>query len=442
LKAVLTIAGFDASNGAGITKDLEVFSSLGLNGLSVPTSFVLQGPKGTRTITAVSTQLFSQMLRDSEEGFNIAGIKIGVLPEAEHVNLVVDFLAARRSAFVVLDPVRAAKNGVKLMTDGAMAAIERRLLPHVTCITPNLDEAEALLGRRIDGLTDMEWAARELVHRGAKNAVVKGGHLAGKPVDLLFDGRRIVTHDKNRVNKEVHGTGCLFSSSLLSFLAMDYPMAEAFLATEWTMERFLDESRQPAEGGYFYAFPAAVTARDGEKWQVLQAMHMAAERLRTLDVAELIPAVQMNLCYALRAAHDTQDVATFPGRIGQHAGKICFRGMPEFSASSDVARFCLACMKHYPHLRAGMSIRYNETTIAKARNCGMTVIFRGRTKERDDLERPEDKGLDPLVDAALSEARTPPDIICDLGNIGKEPIIGLFARNPRELITKLEMIRP
>jgi hydroxymethylpyrimidine kinase / phosphomethylpyrimidine kinase / thiamine-phosphate diphosphorylase len=442
MKTVLTIAGYDASNGAGVTKDLEVFSSLGFHGLSVPTCLVVQGPAGAATMTPVAVDPFSGMLREVGKDFDITGIKVGILPEARHVEVLTDFLAFHKGAFVVLDPVRAAKNGLRLTTDEAMTAVMERLLPHLTTITPNLDEAAALLGREIDDLNGMEWAARELVRKGAKSALIKGGHLAGEPVDLLFDGERVSTHRKNRTDKEVHGTGCLFSSTLVSFLAMSYPLGEAFSATETAMERLLEESAQPAETGYFYTFPAVSVARDGERWQVLQAMYAAAEQLQRLNVVELIPAVQMNIGYALRDARGVEDVAAFPGRIGHRAGKIFFKGMPEFGASSHVARLCLTCMKHYPFLRAGVDLKYDEGIVEKAKSCGFTVIFWDRMKEPDDIKRKEGMSLDFLVDAALREAKKAPDIIYDHGDVGKEPIIRLFGRDPQELINKMEMIRP
>jgi hydroxymethylpyrimidine kinase / phosphomethylpyrimidine kinase / thiamine-phosphate diphosphorylase len=442
MKAVLTIAGYDASNGAGVTKDLEVFSSLGFHGLSVPTCFVVQGPAGATAMTPVAADLFSETLREVGKDFDIIGIKVGILPEARHVEALIDFLASHQGALVVLDPVRTAKNGLRLTTDEALTVVRDRLLPYLTSITPNLDEAAALFGRKIDDLNGMEWAARELVRKGAKSALVKGGHLAGEPIDLLFDGGRVSTHRKSRSDKEVHGTGCLFSSTLLSFLAMGYPLDEAFSATETAMERLLEESARPAETGYFYAFPAASAARDGERWQVLQAMYAAAERLQRLNVVEMIPAVQMNVGYALRDARAVEDVAVFPGRIGHRAGKILFKGMPEFGASSHVARLCLTCMKYYPFLRAGVDIKYDEGIVEKAKGCGFTVIFWDRMKEPDDVKRKEGKSLDFLVDTALREAKRAPDIIYDHGDVGKEPIIRLFGRDPQDLINKMEMIRP
>jgi hydroxymethylpyrimidine kinase/phosphomethylpyrimidine kinase len=266
VKVVLTIAGHDLSNGAGITKDLEVFASFGFHGLSVPTCFVVQGPRGASAVSAVSSALFAQMLGRAGTDFAADGIKIGVLPGIDHVDSLLDFLTVRPQPAVVLDPVMAAKNGLTLMSDETLRIVRERLLPRLSCITPNLDEASRLLNKDINDLSGMEWAARALVDRGAMSAIVKGGHLAGNPVDLFFDGDRVTTHEKRRIARNVHGTGCLFSSALLSFLVLGYPIAEAFLRTEHTMELLFRESIQPLDKGYFYAHPVALVARGGGNW--------------------------------------------------------------------------------------------------------------------------------------------------------------------------------
>jgi hydroxymethylpyrimidine kinase/phosphomethylpyrimidine kinase len=266
VKAVLTIAGHDPSNGAGITKDLEVFASFGLHGLSVPTCFVIQGPRGASDVTEVADELFSLMLTKIREDFSIAAVKIGVLLKAYQVRCLADFLSSLKAAAVVLDPVRTAKNGLGLMTDEAQRDISEILLPHVTCITPNLDEASKFVGREISDPAGMEWAARELVRRGAKYAIIKGGHLAGEPADLLFDGKEVTISEKKRVARNVHGTGCLFSSTLLSFLTLDYPIVEAFRATGLVIERLLKESTQPLDDGYYYVSPVTSAMRGGGRW--------------------------------------------------------------------------------------------------------------------------------------------------------------------------------
>jgi hydroxymethylpyrimidine/phosphomethylpyrimidine kinase len=441
MKYVLTIAGHDLSSGAGITKDLEVFETLGLHGLSVPTSFVVQGPTGVDGVVPVPIEVFSQMLEKAGEAFLLSGIKVGVLPDAPHVERVAAFLAARKEVPVVLDPVVAAKNEVRLITEAGLKALVERLLPLGLSCTPNLIEAERLVKKKIENVDGMEAAARAISRKGAKHVLLKGGHLGGDPVDLLFDGTRITTYKRRRIERTVHGTGCIFSSGLCAFMASGYPVREAFLETERLIDGLLPESRRPGEGAYYYAFPSHAMSRDAEKWHILQALHDAAARLEEMNMVEMIPAVQLNMGYALREARTAEDVAAFPGRIGSRHGRVYLKGAPEFGVSSHVARLCLTYMKYYPYRRAAVDIRYDEAFVARARKSGLSAVFWDRRQEPDGVKGTEGRSLDFLVESALKAAESPPDIIYDHGDIGKEPIIRLFARDPQELLQKMEMIR-
>jgi hydroxymethylpyrimidine/phosphomethylpyrimidine kinase len=441
MKYVLTIAGHDLSHGAGITKDLEVFASLGLHGMSVPTAYVVQGPKGTSRVEPVPIGVFSEMMETVKDAFPLSGVKVGVLPDAPHVEKVADLLASLGGVPFVLDPVLAAKNGVRLTTEAGQAALAELLLPLGPSLTPNIDEAEALTGGRIGDIAAMEKAARALCAKGARQTVVKGGHIAGAPVDLLFDGVGATTYGRKRVEKTVHGTGCLFSAALLGHMALGYPVKEAFLETERRLDRLFYEAHRPGEGAYYYADPGCVAAMDAERWAVLQAMREAAVRLDELGVADMVPAVQMNMGYALRGAQTTADVAAFPGRIGTRGGKICFKGTPEFGASSHVARLCLTYMRRYPYQRAAVALKYGEAVLARARERGLSAVFWDRRNEPQGVKEKEGSSLDFLVEAALAQTEGPPDIIYDHGDVGKEPIIRLFARDPEELLRKMEMMR-
>lgn len=433
MKNLLTIGGHDLSNGAGITKDLEVFSAYGCHGLSVPTSFVVQGPGGVSSVDTVSIGLFAEMLQRAGEDFALSGVKIGALADELHLEIVAEFLDACVDAPVVLDPIVQAKNGSRLITDEGITAMVERLLPLVTCLTPNLEEAGILLGKKVDGVRAMGRAAKDLAAMGPHSVVVKGGHMSGDPVDVLFDGADVLTHTRKRVGRTVHGTGCLFSSCLLSFLAYGFPPREAFMETERAMDRLIEGSTQPAEGGYFYAAPGADAGLNGRKWEVFQAMVEAAGRLAELDVGGLIPARGMGMGYAALGALTPDDVATFPGGISLRRGRLHI-GTPGFGVFSDAAAVCLACIKHYPFLRSAALIKYDGASVERANQKGLSAVR---------LDKSAASGKEgPIIESALKRTAGPPDLVYDPGSGGREPLIRLFARSPRELIEKMETIRP
>ncbi|OPY02660.1 MAG: Hydroxymethylpyrimidine/phosphomethylpyrimidine kinase [Syntrophorhabdus sp. PtaB.Bin047] len=262
MKSLVSIAGFDASSGAGVVRDVDTFFSFGFHGIAVPTCTVVQGPGGVKRVEASSEGLFRDVLRAATTGIAVKGVKIGVLCDESHVRATAGFLARRRGVPVVLDPVFAAKNGVPLITDEARAACIDVLFEKVTVITPNAEEASAITGVKVRTVKAARKAAEKLRSLGPGAVIVKGGHLEGDPVDILFDGREYLLYRKTRFPRLIHGTGCSFSSALACFLAAGYPLTDAFVATQRYLERLFESSYRIDRKGYFYVSSATEAASD------------------------------------------------------------------------------------------------------------------------------------------------------------------------------------
>jgi len=443
MKNILTIAGYDPSSGAGVSKDLDTFFSLGCHGLSLPTCLVVQGPQGVRDIHPIPLDQFASMLRVVEEEVSVDGVKIGVVWDSPYIEMISKFLKKLKGRPVVVDPIYAAKNGRKLITEEGLKCLVKKIFPLTTLLTPNLEEASLLTGKKIKTLDEAKSCAKELIRLGPRAVVVKGGHLKGAPVDVFFDGKVMFLQEKPRINRQVHGTGCLFSSLLAAFLTNGYALEEAFLAAEKEMEVALERNYfiSRSGGDYSYSSPTLIKASLAERWQVVGSLRQAAEKLLELNPVELIPEVQMNIGYALPQAERVEEVAAFPGRISQSRGKILFKGEPQFGASSHVARLILAMMKHFPQLRACANLRYAQAYVDKARKKNYKVVFFDRRKEPPRLKQAEGKSLDFLMESILKKMDQPPDFIYDRGDVGKEPIIRCFARDPLGLLEKIEKIR-
>jgi len=429
MKTVFSIAGFDPSSGAGISRDLDTFYSLGLHGVAAPTSIVVQGPFGVQDVQAVSYGAFKAILATVQESISVDGIKIGVLLNEQYVEALSNYLPEYPEIPVVVDPVIAAKNGLQLLSDKGLKSLIKLIFPKTMVLTPNLDEASHIIGGTVKTLKDMEACARSLAATGPQSVIIKGGHLRGEPIDLLFDGYECTTWKRKRIDRIIHGTGCVFSSLLTSFLVHGYPIKEAFLASESLMDDLFRESYRITEDGYFYISSGLLNTTLAERWKVIQALREAKERLYLLNPVKCIPETQMNVGYAINSAVGIEDVAAFPGRIGHHDGKICFKGDPLFGASSYVARLILDYMRHVPSMRSAANIRYDKRRLRTAREKGLNIAF---------LERGQ--SLDILLKKNLVNIDNPPDIIYDEGEVGKEPMIRLFSRSPHELLKKMEMI--
>jgi len=251
MKNILTIAGYDPSSGAGIVRDMDTFFSLGIHGLSVPTCTVVQGPKGVAGIHPTPIKLFKELVAMMGKGLPLHGVKVGVGCDASYVRHIAGLMKGKNIPLVI-DPVLSAKNGTELITEKGLKALIKSLFPLATIVTPNIDEASRLCGGEIKTIDDMKEAARLIIKTGPKTVIVKGGHLKGDPIDIFYDGTAFAQKKKRRIKQEVHGTGCSFSSLVVSFLVLGYTLRDAFFAAEDVMEETLKGSYRIDKKGYFY----------------------------------------------------------------------------------------------------------------------------------------------------------------------------------------------
>jgi hydroxymethylpyrimidine/phosphomethylpyrimidine kinase len=225
---VLTIAGSDSGGGAGVQADIKTVMALGGYALTAITALTAQDTVAVHAVHPVPLDFIRlQILRAlGDPGADV--IKTGMLGGPAVIDLVCDLLAGGERPIVV-DPVMVAKGGQSLLADTALDAMRRRLIPLSTILTPNLPEAEALTGHRINGPTDMEGAGRALLAMGAGAVLMKGGHLAGDLlVDLLVTPKAVRAFENPRqLTRHTHGTGCTLASAIATGLAQQMALGDA-----------------------------------------------------------------------------------------------------------------------------------------------------------------------------------------------------------------------
>ena len=230
-RRTLTIAGSDSSGGAGIQADLKTFAANGCYGMSVITALTAQNTQGVAAIHAAPVDFVAKQLDAVLADVGADAVKIGMLFSPELIETVARKLKEYRVERIVLDPVMVAQSGDKLLRDDAVAALQTHLIPLAEIVTPNLPEAEVLLGRKIPGAAEMPAAAQDLMRFGCRNVLVKGGHLEGEASDdcvLLGAKKRLVRMPGARIEtRNNHGTGCTLSSAMAAFLARDFELEEA-----------------------------------------------------------------------------------------------------------------------------------------------------------------------------------------------------------------------
>lgn len=229
IPVALTIAGSDSGGGAGIQADLKTFHAFGVFGTSAITAITAQDTKGVHGVHAVPTDMVKRQIQVVAADLVPGACKTGMLATAELVEAVADSIRELGLPNLVLDPVMVATSGDRLLDRDAEAAVTEALLPLAAIVTPNLDEARILAGREIEGEAEMREVAELLVERGARAALVKGGHLESDTVvDVLVDeaGTQSWRHAKLETTS-THGTGCTLSSAIAAGLALGRPLREA-----------------------------------------------------------------------------------------------------------------------------------------------------------------------------------------------------------------------
>ena len=227
---VLSIAGSDSGGGAGIQADLKTFAALGCFGMTAITAITAQNTCGVRAIHGVPPEMLRDQMDAVLEDIGVDAVKVGMLHSPDIVRTVAQAIDRHQMQRVVFDPVMVATSGAKLIDDPAIAVLVAEMFPRVALITPNLDEAALLVGRPLRSPQDMALAAAELIGRGARAVLLKGGHLAGDTVvDLLLQtsGEPLWMQAPRIASGNTHGTGCTLSSAIAAHLALGANLPEA-----------------------------------------------------------------------------------------------------------------------------------------------------------------------------------------------------------------------
>lgn len=228
---VLSIAGSDSSGGAGIQADIKAVTALGGYAATAITAITVQNTKGVSAVHPVPTDIVAGQIEAVLTDVGADAIKTGMLATAEVIETVIKALDEHGDPIIplVVDPVMVATSGDRLIDEAAVEAVRDRLLPRATLITPNVPEAEALTGGRIEDMESQQAAAEMLLEMGARAALVKGGHMEG---DIIIDvlatrnGVRLFTRPRIRT-RQTHGTGCTLASAIAALLAQGLPMDRA-----------------------------------------------------------------------------------------------------------------------------------------------------------------------------------------------------------------------
>ena len=218
---VLIIAGSDSSGGAGIQADIKTVTSLGCYAMTAITAVTAQNTTGVKSIVAINPKEISKQIEFTSKDIKPDAIKIGMLHSKKVISTIIKSLKKINTNKIVLDPVMMAKGGARLINNQAIEVIKNKLIKKIFLITPNIPEAELLTKTKINSTDDMILAGKLILKLGAKNVLIKGGHLNSNQIyDILLNKKKIkIFKSKKYKSNNTHGTGCTLSSAITANLS-------------------------------------------------------------------------------------------------------------------------------------------------------------------------------------------------------------------------------
>ncbi len=438
----MTIAGSDSCGGAGIEADLKTFAALGVFGTCAITAVTAQNTQGVYDILPTPPHIVERQIAVVLEDIPVKAAKTGMLCSKEIMKTVAKALN-RHELRVVVDPVFRAGTGSLLIREEDKEALIETVIPRSFVITPNKHEAEDIAQTKIRTIDDMKKAASNISKLGAKAVVVKGGHLDGMDVtDILHYDGEFKVFTKPRIEVEAHGGGCTFSAAIAAYLALDYDVVEAVTKAEEFMQNAMAFGSRVGKGRV-PVNPMASLFNEAERHRVLEDVFAAAKMIE--DHSEFLPyiaEVGTQVAMALPYASTTRHVAAVEGRIVKFGERMRAVGCARFGASDHVARVVLTAMKHDPLKRAALNLRYSQDLVEAFKNLGRVVSSFDRRLEPPKVKATEGATLVWGVEQTIKAAGRVPDVVYDLGEVGKEPMIRVLGNSALDVVEKaLESIK-
>lgn len=432
----MTIAGSDSGGGAGIEADLKTFAALGVFGTCAVTAITAQNTKGVYEIFPILPRMVERQIETVLEDIPVKAAKTGMLYSKEIMNVVAEAID-RHKLRVVVDPVFRAGTGDLLIREEDKRALVNIVVPRSFVVTPNKHEAEDIAQLKIKTIDDMKKASSSIAKLGAKAVVVKGGHLRGvNVIDVLHYEGEFKTFTKRRVEVDSHGGGCTFSAAIAAYLALDYDVVEAVTKAEEFMQNAITYGLTVGKGRV-PVNPMATLFNEAEKHRVLENVSKAAATIE--DYPEFLPymaEVGMQVAMALPYAFAKRHVAAVEGRIVRFGEKVKAVGCVKFGASDHVARIVLTAMKHDPSKKGALNLHYDQGLVKAFKKAGLVVSSFDRRLEPPEVKAMEGGTLVWGVEEAVKAVGRIPDVVYDLGEVGKEPMIRVLGNSAMDVVEK------
>jgi len=426
---LLSIGGSDPSSGAGIQSDIKTFELLNTYGLTVVTAITSQNTTKFEMVEPVSQKILKNQLKSLISDFEINGIKIGMVYNSESIKTIYDEIKNLKVP-IVLDPVIKSTTGGALIKKASLNDFKKFLVPLATVITPNKFEAEFLSKIKIDSKRSLLEAAQIIQNMGVKNVVITGSEIKkDKILDFILDEKTQYTVSGKKIPKINHGSGCNYSSSLLVSLAKGKSLREAVEFSKKFTYNSIKNAKKIGHGVEITQIKKDMIEKDLE--------NAINEFVKIKNIYKNIPECQTNFVFSKKNPKSIKDILGISGRIVKTGKTVTVTGNLSYGGSKHVATALNEINKKFPEIRSAINLKYTKEIISKIKKKNIIISSYDRNKEPKNLKNKEGSSIAWGIKHAIQDLKNPPDVIFHKGDLGKEPMIIIFANTPLEIIEKI-----
>jgi len=422
---ILSIGGSDPSSGAGIQSDIKTFSNHNVYGFTAVTAITSQNTGKVISIEPVSTKSLGAQLDSILSDFHVDAIKIGMVYNSQIIKVIHSKLRNAKVPIVV-DPIIKSTTGTMLLKKSALHDYKKMMIPLADVITPNKYEAKVL-----SGTSNTNKSAKKIQAMGAKCVIITGATSSNSQISdfVLEENRKYVISGK-KIPTRNHGSGCNYSASISASLAKGNTIHYAVKTAKDYVYQSIRNSKKIGKG-------VSITHKN-----ISNEMRELSDSINHFkqikNIYKVIPECQTNFVFAKKNPKIIKDVLGISGRLVKSGKDVVTAGEIVYGGSQHVGTAVIQVNKKFPEVRSGINIKYDPKIIAKAKKSKFTVLSYDRSKEPKKSKQKENSSISWGISNNLNAKS--PDIIYHKGDIGKEPMILIFGKNPREIIQKVSKL--
>ena len=423
---VLSIGGSDTSSGAGIQSDIKTFENHGVYGFTVITAITSQNTKKISKILPISSKIIKSQLESILTDFKIDVIKIGMLYDSSIIKAV-NSIIKKQTCPIVVDPIIKSTTKTILLKKSAIKDYKKMIIPLATIITPNREESKIL-----SGYSSVMDAARKIQQLGAKNVIITGSNESKKMIeDFVLESKNNYILKGEKINIINHGSGCNYSASIASSLALKRSIHDAAQYAKEYVFQSIKNSRNLGKG---------INIAYKKISQMQNELSDSITDFQNIkNVSNLIPECQTNFVFSKIRPKKIENVLGISGRLVRAGNNVIQAGDLVFGGSRHVATAVIEVSKKFPEIRSAINIKYDPKILTKAKKRKMSVLSYDRKKESKNSKLKENSSISWGVSNCLKLEM--PDIIYHKGDLGKEPMIIVFGTTPAEVVRKIKQIQ-